>query len=462
MHIRNFLALGSGEAVSRVIAFGAYIYLARVLGAEGYGVIAFAAGVTLYLAKFADFAIEAVGTSEVAKDVGAIPQLGAAMLGARLVMAIALAALSTVIVQLTVPEPDRSVLTLYFLTLIPVAVSTKWIHMGLQNALPVGVWRVVGETLFLAIVITFVREVQDLWVVPLATLAGDTVANAALYIKLQIAGHRFGIRWDPGTSRPILKRAAPLMGQIIMGLLLYNMDLLFLRIFRDAEIVGYYAAAYTLISFLANIGMVYGMSVLPALAQHGAFAAGERNLYHRATSEVFAMTLPIAVGGTFVAHGIITTGFGDGYLQSVPVLQVLVWVIPTAVLRNVPWAALIARSDSGLLFKATSVAVIANAILNIVLINLIGIVGAAIATIVAEPIGAGLMFYYASRRGLPILPLRRLRPAALSAILMAVVLLAIDTDHLIVQLTIGIGVYATALLLMGCIRFDGRLPVLKV
>ena len=65
---RNFLALGSGEVVSRLIAFCTAIYLARVLGAENYGIIAFAIGVTLYLSKIADFSIEVIGTKEIAKD----------------------------------------------------------------------------------------------------------------------------------------------------------------------------------------------------------------------------------------------------------------------------------------------------------------------------------------------------------------------------------------------------------
>jgi len=364
VHIRNFITLGSGEAASRIIAFGAYVYLARILGAEGYGIIAFAAGVTLYLAKIADFAIEAVGTSEIAKDPGSISTLGAAMLGARLALAIGLAALSTVFVQVTVPEPDRTVLSLYFLTLIPVAASTKWVHMGLQNALPIGIMRIVGESVFAMLVVILVKETSDLWIVPLALLAGEGLTNAALFAKLHFDGYRLRPRWDLSTALPVFRRAAPLMGQILMGLLLYNMDLLFLRFLRDAETVGYYAAAYMLISFLANIGMVYGMSILPALARQGVFSGGERNLYHAATAEVFAVTLPIAVGGTFVAHGVITTTFGEGYSQSVLVLQILVWVIPTAVLRNVPWAALIARNNTGLLFRATTMAVVANAILN--------------------------------------------------------------------------------------------------
>jgi len=462
VHTKNFLALGSGEAVSRVIAFGAYIYLARVFGPDGYGVLAFAAAVTLYLARVADFSIEAIGTSEIAKDIGAIPRLGGAMLGARLALAIALAVLSTVIVQFTVTYPDRSVLTLYFFTLIPVALSTKWIHMGLQDMLPISVWRVIGETTFLALAISLVEGTNDLWTVPVALLAGDAVCSAGLYLRLRLSGYNFGLRWDLELTRKMFWRAAPLTGQLLLVLLLYNMDLFFLRLFCDTAAVGYYAAAYTLITFLANIGVAYAMSILPAFAEHGAHSGEERSLYHTATAEVYAITLPIAVGGTFVASGVITVAFGNDYVPSVSVLQILVWVIPSVVLRNVPWAALIARGHPSLLFRATAFAVITNGVLNIVLINLVGLVGAAIATAIAEPLATGLMFYYAAKKGLDLLPARRLRQPTIAVVFMAAALLALGDVTLLTQLVVGGTVYFIALSILGGIRLAGGRPVLRL
>ena len=51
---RNFLALGSGEAVARVVAFAAIVYIARVLGAASYGVIEVAGAIVLYFSRVAD------------------------------------------------------------------------------------------------------------------------------------------------------------------------------------------------------------------------------------------------------------------------------------------------------------------------------------------------------------------------------------------------------------------------
>ena len=38
----------------------------------------------------------------------------------------------------------------------------------------------------------------------------------------------------------------------VAGLLIYNSDIIFLRVLGSAEAVGYYAAAYTLLSFIAK------------------------------------------------------------------------------------------------------------------------------------------------------------------------------------------------------------------
>ena len=105
---RNFLALGSGEVVSRVVAFGVTVYLARVLGAEGYGVIAFAAGVTLYLSKIPDFSIEVVGTKEIASDPGTVVQTASAVTCLRLVLAAMLTGVAILCAMLLLSKPERT------------------------------------------------------------------------------------------------------------------------------------------------------------------------------------------------------------------------------------------------------------------------------------------------------------------------------------------------------------------
>jgi O-antigen/teichoic acid export membrane protein len=330
------------------------------------------------------------------------------------------------------------------------------------------VWRVVSDLIFGLLVLGLVRTPADMWIVPLALVAGEVVGTAALYLRLKMEGRSLALVWDPSVAIPIFKQAAPLVGQILLGLLLYNLDVIFLRVLIGSEAVGHYAAAYMLISFLANIGMVYGLSLLPALAKETEAdeAHGERfvsiEMYHTALAHVFTITIPVAVGGMFVAEAIMTVGFGEAYVPSILVLQVLVWVIPVAVFRNVPWSALIVRGRQHLLMRSTFWAVLLNIVLNLVLIPRVGMVGAALATLAAEPLACGLMLYHAQRSGLPILPLRRLIKAGVAVTFMGGVLWWMDTPALLPQVAAGCLSYGVALAALGGLRWKGRLPVLDV
>ncbi|MGD2112139.1 MAG: flippase [Gammaproteobacteria bacterium] len=461
--IRNFLALGSGEALSRIIAFVATIYIARVLGADGYGVIAFAVGVNLYLSKIADFAIEWVGSKEIAAHRDSLKELTSALMGARLALALVLTGISVLVVQFLMPDPERYVLELYFLTMIPIAASTKWVHMGLEDARPVGLARVLGEALGLAIVLLVMSRTAGLWVPPLAQIASESLVALLLFYILRKRGYHFGLTWDMDRALPVFRAAFPLLVHIMLGLFIYNSDLIFLRVFRDSEQVGLYAAAYTLISFLSNLGMSYGMSLLPTLTRQGTGTAEEKALYHTALAQVYAISFPVSVGGCLLASDIITLSFGDQYTGSVLALQVLIWSIPLSIFRYVPWAALIGRERQDLLMRVIFYGALANIALNCLLIPFYGMLGAAAATVVTECLVGIVMLRYAANESLPFVSYRRLWRSTVAGLCMGAVLYALHGRGLPVGLLAGIAAYGAVLTILGGIKLQkGQLPALNV
>jgi O-antigen/teichoic acid export membrane protein len=460
---RNFLSLGSGEMISRVIAFGVTIYLARILGAEGYGVIAFAAGVTLYLSKIADFSIEVIGTREIASDPGSVNQLASAVMSVRLLLAALLTGGTILTAQVFLSEPDRTIFTLYFLILIPIAANTKWIHLGLENARPIGLSRIAGEALALIIVLGIVRGREELWGAPVAQVAGEFLFAFLMIFVLRRRNYKFSLRWDLKTALPLFTKALPLLGQAILWLLIYNSDLIFLRLFRNSESVGYYAAAYALICFIANVGLSYGMSLLPTLTRLGVNTDEEKSLYQTALVHVYVVCLPISIGGFLLASQIINLSFGDGYTYSILVLQVLFWCIPPSLLRTVPWAALIARGHQRLLLRVMGYSVIVNIVLNILLIPIYGMLGAAVATVITETLSGVLMFKYAANYDLSFAPLRRFWRPTVACFFMAGGLSLLRPATFLVGFAVGFVVYFLFLKLVGGIQFrKGQLPVLDV
>ena len=364
--------------------------------------------------------------------------------------------------MLILPPPDGPVIALMMLLIVAKGASTKWVHLGLENALPVGLARVVGEAVMVSLVLLTVHGYEDLTRVPLAQLAGETTVAVILLVWLRRLGHRMPVVWRPDVFVPVFRRALPIVGHSLLGLMIYNADLIFLRFLRDETSVGFYAAAYTLLSFLNNVGVMYSFSLLPTLTRLETGSAEERGLYQTAQAQVFAVGLPVAVGGYLVAQPLMTFVFGEGYEPSAVALSVLIATVPIGLLRVVAMAGLIARDRHDLLFNTTLYATPLNLVLNALLIPEHGIWGAAVATLITEVVRAALALWYTAQLGLSPAGPTRLWRSALAAAAMAGAVVALPTGRLEVAIPAGAVAYAIALSLLGGIRFGGRFPRLAV
>ena len=461
---RNFLSLGSGEAAARIISFVATIYVARVLGASAYGTVEVAAAVILYLSRVVDWGVDlGLGVREVAGDPKRAAELGPTILTIRLTLAVLLTGIVSAVALLWLPEPDGSVLAAYSLTLLAVGVSPRWIHLGFERAHRIAVARTVGELAMVVAVIVAVRAPDQVVRVPLARFLGDALTAALLLWWLRRLGVRLIPRFRWRAVRPLIRPGAYLMLGALLGLMIYNADLLLLRIFRDASHVGVYAAGYTLVAFLGNLGIAYGLSLLPTLTRLQTSPKAQLDLYRTAMAQTFAVALPVAAGGFLFAPRIIDLVFGQSYAASAGVLAILIWTIPTALFRDVALTALLATGREKEVMRITGWAAALNMGLNLLLIPRYGLIGAAAATIVTE---AARMLL--SQRAAGVVGFRMPGPARFWRVLLAggamvALLLLLRPQSLLGGMVLGVLFYAGALTVVGGIRWRPRqLPELTV
>ena len=461
---RNFLALGSGEVAARLIAFAATVYIAHVLGPDYYGIIGFATAITLYLNRVADGGVElGLGVREIAAAPTRLSELAPALLSARLLVASVLIVVLALLSAFVLPPPEGTVLALYGLTLLAVGGSTRWIYLGLEKSRLVAVARALGEAIMVALVFALVRGPADLTRVPLAQFAGDTIAALVLLAVLRRYHVKLRPKFDWSVIKPLLPRASLLVVSSFFGLAIYNADLIFLRAFRDRSTVGYYAAAYTLISFLVNLGTAYSMSLLPTLTRLAKTPAEQNSLYHSAVAQVFALGFPIAVGGALLAPKIIGLFFGHEYAPSTLPLQILFWAVPLAVLRDVPIVAMLSRGREDAIFRLTGWAAALNLLLNFMLIPRFGMTGAAVATVVTEAVRMVIAFWLIRSEGFQVTNITRLARPFVAGLAMAALLFFARPSMLGLAVLIGVLGYAVTLTLVGGLRFRrGSLPALNV
>ncbi len=428
-----------------------------MLGAGGYGVIALALGITLYLQNLVDYGVESLGIRRVAASRLAAGELAGTYLAGRLALAGLVLGITVVVATLLFPDPEGPVLALYALTLVPIALSTKWVHLGFERAQPVGAARVLGEGLVLLAILGVVRSPTEIYFVPVAQVVGDGIAMSWLWLRLGAAGTKVRLRWNGPRIRELARSAAPLVGHALLGLVIYNSDLIFLRVFRDRVDVGLYAVAYTLISFLLNLGWAYGQSLLPTLTRLDSEGGDARALFRSAQAQVFAVTAPLAVGGWLVAEPLLQSLFGDAYLPAGAALGVLIWSVPISLVRTLALAALIARERLDLVLRTTTSSAAVNLALNVALIPAFGIIGAAYATVITEAMRATLALVFTSREGFPGLPLARFLPSLISAAAMGAVVWRLGDTNVWLEVVAGGVVYGAAMLVTGGVRLRGGL-----
>lgn len=458
----RFLALGGGEVLARLAAFGATVYLARTLSPAVYGIVGVAMGVMLYLTQVADGGIELVGVPLIARARDRVADIAEPVLSVRFVAAVGLAAL-TILLGLTVlPQPDGAVLASSSLALLCSALSVRWVHLGLERAGGVAVSRTVGELVALAVIVALVHDAGDVGLVPLAQFLGAAVTTGILLLTLRGVDRRLAWRWKPRAAAPVFQRSRHLVGFTLLGLLLFNFDLIYLRLRTGAEAAGYYAAAYTLIAFAANLIVAFAHTVLPNLTRLEGDPDARGRLFTTVCAQAFALALPVGVGAWYVSGQVVVQVFGEAYRPGVVALQWLAWGIPLAALRELPVVALIAAGEERSLLRVNAWTAGCNVALVVAAVPQFGLVGAAAATLATEVIRLGLASHFARKAGYPVVPPRRLMKASVASAVMGGALVIASPGVLWTSVPLGVAVYAAALAVVGGVSFRARFPGLSV
>ena len=408
-----------------------------------------------YVGRLSDLGLDMLGVHDVAHDREQLPTLIPQYLGARLLVAGFLIATIVAAGLLVMPQPEGAVLAAMCFVLAPIALGTKWVHLGLERPGLAAAARSTQEILAALLLVATVNGPADLGRVPVAQIIGEAVGA---YILLRaLPRTRVSLReiLSVDVVRTLYRRSWPLVLSSLLGLVIFNSDFFFLRYFRDSATVGTYAVAYLLTGFCVNLGHSYSMSLLPAITRLKSDRDAERTLYHNALAQVFAGSFPVAVGGCLVATQLMPVVFGPQYAAAAGPLQILIWSIPIALTRHVAQTVMVAHAEQKRMLAHAATAAGTNVALNLMLIPVWGMRGAAAVTVLTETIRVVPMLWDLQRAGLPMAPAARFVRVAAAGGVMALVLALCGFRNLWLAVATGALVYPVALYVFGGIRLRG-------
>lgn len=257
-------------------------YLARVIGVEGFGKIAFAAAVVLWFQTVSDWGFNYTATRDVARnrdDLDKVSEIFSNVLWARLfLMAVSFALLFALITIIPYFNENKAILLVTFLLIPGHIFFPDWFFQAMERMKYITIFNLISKSVFTALVFIFVNTKADYILQPLFTSLGFVITGiAAMYIILA----RWGVRLQTPKWKPIwltIRGSTDVFINNIMPNLYNSFSTVLLGFFGGNVANGLLDAGSKFVNIAQQFMMIIARVFFPFLSrkseQHSLYARG--------------------------------------------------------------------------------------------------------------------------------------------------------------------------------------------
>jgi len=398
---KNTTILFISQIITYVIGFFITLYTARYLGVEGFGILSLALALTGIYIIFNDLGLNTLTVREVSRD----KSLQKKYVGNTIVLKLIFSASTFLITVLTVyivHYPDLVKDVIYIITISYIFNAFSGIFYAIfqshQEMEHQSIVTVLNSVVMITGVLLAIYYHLDVIAFAFIYLIANGVNLAYILIAYSWKFSLPKIEVDLNFWKSTLKNALPMAITSIFAVLVFRVDTVMLSLFKAVTAVGFYAAAQRLMEALIFFPAVYTTSIFPVFSTFYVSSKSPLNLaYEKSFKYLTILSLPIAVGITFLASPIILLIYKSAYTPSILALQILAWVLPFIFVNYILGSLLTAMDRQYTLLKITAVCLIFNVGLNLIFIPYFSFLGAAFVTVITEVLSVILSFYVVSQ-----------------------------------------------------------------
>ena len=380
MMVEQFLRIIAGLFVG--------IWVARYLGPEQFGLFSYVLAFTAIFGGIAKLGLDGIMVRELVNH----PEKRDTYLGTAFWLKVISAFIVMGLMAAIVPFTSNDTQTNLFIFIIAAGLlfqSFEVVEFYFQSqvlAKIVSICKVTQLALSSAIKIYLVlNEAELIWFV--LVTAFDALSLAVSYfIAYKINQHNsFYKNFDLSIAQQLLKDSWPLIISAFVIMLYMRIDQIMIKQLLGVYEVGLYSAALRISEAVYFIPMIISASLFPAI-----LSARKKDpiLYKKRLSGLYSLliwiAILIAVPITFLSDWIVLNLFGQDYASSSSVIVIHIWASIFVFLGVAYSKYLLAENLNATFLTRNAIALILNMILNLFLIPLYGIVGAAMATLISQ------------------------------------------------------------------------------
>ena len=392
--LRSFSFLAGGRITGDGLAFLLIIVLAHLYGQDGVGTYSFAIGLTGFFSIFSDFGLYSYSIKELGRKGDEFKTLFGRMLALRLALSVlVIGALIAIVPLLPLSNEARVVVVLVGLWQV-----LQRLAEGISGAFVAH-----EDSEWAGALQASVRGVGAIAAVLVAVIGGGLVLAVAmlpLLGSLQLVWgfwlmvRRYGmprLRGSLASMRELIREVWPFAGTGILSQIYARTDIVLIGLILGTDEAGVYNVAYRIIFLLMFIPVFASHALMPQAARMFAESKEElTKLFHKYINFIILVAVPLVAVVWLAAPDLILLLFGDDFDDSGAILRILTGVIFFGFLNVTLWTFLTAADRQGEAVRLEAASSVANIAGNAMLIPLIGLEGAAIATVASQGMLASL------------------------------------------------------------------------
>lgn len=318
--LSNFAYLSLLQIAGYVFPLLTLPYLARVIGASGFGKIAFASAIMVWIQTVTDWGFNYTATRDVARcrdDNQRVSGIFSNVFWARcLLMVLSFVVLAVLVFTIPKLRAEADVIFVSFLMIPGHILFPDWFFQAIERMKYITILNLLSKTLFTIAVFVFVREANDYILQPLFVSLGFVVSGiVAMYLILRRWQYRlYRPRWF--AVRETIQKSTNVFVNNLMPNLYNGLSYIVLGFYSTSAAVGIYDAGKKFSTVAYNLFNVVVRVFFPYLA---------RNKEKHSTFAVISLGLAlVGCGGLFVlAPWVIRLFYGaDIFDGAIPVLRI--------------------------------------------------------------------------------------------------------------------------------------------
>ena len=386
--IKNYFYNLVYQIITIIIPFILLPYLAKTIGVEANGIYSYTKTIADYFMLFAMLGLKNYGVRAIARVKDNKEKLSKTFSEIYLMQIISSITVIIVYVlcNILLFKNYTQIFWIQTIYLSSTILDITWFYTGIEEFKSITIKNSVIKILSLILIFGFVKTEKDLWIYTIITAISYLIGNLIFWYKI----NRYIIKYKINSVKDINKHFLPnlkLFISVIAVSLYKMMDKVMIEWISGPMQLGYYEYAekinYMQILITTTIGTVM-LPYMSALNQEKNESKYKSTIY-TINKIVMFFAFGMSFGILMLSNEFVNIYLGSKYITTAQILAILaITGIPVTAANIIRTMYLLPKNKDNIYIKSVILGAITNISVNLLLINNLGGIGAAVGTVIAE------------------------------------------------------------------------------